>query len=101
MNIISWYTFTLLSQNFQIFNLYDINPLTTNTYKWTFCNRNVTLFSIYLDKLLGILRASNVGCRYGNHYMGAFCYADDISLLSPTVSSLQDMLKICERYNDK
>ena len=60
-----------------------------------------TLFSIYLDKLLGILRASNVGCRYGNHYMGAFCYADDISLLPPTVSGLQDMLKICERYADK
>ena len=25
-----------------------------------------TLFSIYLDKLLGILRTSYVGCRYGN-----------------------------------
>ena len=62
---------------------------------------SLTLFSIYLDKLLGILRASNVGCRYGNHYMGAFCYADDISLLLPTVSGLQDMLKICERYADK
>ena len=37
-----------------------------------------TLFSIYLDKLLGILRTSNVGCRYGNQYMGAFSYADDI-----------------------
>ena len=60
-----------------------------------------TLFSIYLDKLLGILRASNVGCRCGNHYMGALCYADDISLLSLTVSCLQDMLKICERYADK
>ena len=35
-----------------------------------------TLFSIYLDKLLGMLRASNVGCRYGYHYMGALCYAD-------------------------
>ena len=33
--------------------------------------------------------------------MGASCYADDISLLSPTVSGLQDMLKICERYADK
>ena len=33
--------------------------------------------------------------------MGTFCYADDISLLSPTVSGLQDMLKICERYADK
>ena len=49
-----------------------------------------TLFSIYLDKLLRILRKSNVGWHYGNHYMGAFCYADDISLLSPTVSALQD-----------
>ena len=47
-----------------------------------------TLFSIYLDKLLGILRASNNGCRYVNHFMGAFCYTDDISLLSPTVSGL-------------
>ena len=60
-----------------------------------------TLFSIYLDKFLGILRASNVGCRHGNHYMGAFCYADDISLQSPTVSGLQDMLKLCECYDDK
>ena len=31
---------------------------------------------------------------------GMFCYADDISLLSPTVSGLHDMLKICERYVD-
>ena len=33
--------------------------------------------------------------------MGAFCYADDTCLPSPTVSGLQDMLKICERYVDK
>ena len=46
MNIISWYTITLLSQYFQIFNLYDINPLTTNTYKWTFYNRNVIQYTV-------------------------------------------------------
>ena len=50
-----------------------------------------TLFRIYLDKLLRILRTSNVGYRYGNQYMGAFCYVDDISLLLPTVSDF----KIC------
>ena len=33
--------------------------------------------------------------------MGAFCSADNICLLSPIVSGLQDMLKICERYADK
>ena len=46
MDIISWYTITLLSQNFQIFNLYDINPLTTNTYEWTFYNRNVMQYTV-------------------------------------------------------
>ena len=46
MNIISWYKITLLSQYFQIFNLYDINPLTTNTYKWTFYNRNVIQYTV-------------------------------------------------------
>ena len=38
-----------------------------------------TLFSVYLNKLIEILRSSNIGCRYGNHYIGVYCYADDIS----------------------
>ena len=28
------------------------------------------LFSIYLNDLIDVLRSSNIGCRYGNHYMG-------------------------------
>ena len=44
------------------------------------------LFSIYLNDLIDVLRSSNIGCRYGNHYMGVYCYADDIGLLSPTLS---------------
>ena len=35
-----------------------------------------TLFSVYIDKLIELLRKSNVGCRYGSQYMGAYCYAD-------------------------
>ena len=54
-----------------------------------------TLFSIYLDKLLGMLRTANVGCRYGNRYMREFCYADSTSLLSLTVSGLQDNVSTC------
>ena len=42
------------------------------------------LFSVYLNKLIKILRKCNIGCRYRNHYMGDNCYADDLSLLSPT-----------------
>ena len=30
--------------------------------------------------------------------MGVYCYADDSSLLSPTYTGLQEMLKNCERY---
>ena len=30
--------------------------------------------------------------------MGDYYYADDITLLSPTYTGLQEMLKICERY---
>ena len=56
------------------------------------------LFSVYLNKLVEILRKCNIGFRYGNYYMGVYCYADDLSLLSPTFTGLQEMLKICELY---
>ena len=51
-----------------------------------------TLFSIYLNDLIDVLRSSNIGCRYGNHYMGVYCYADDIGLLSPTLSGLKEIM---------
>ena len=60
--------------------------------------RSPTLFSIYLNDLVDVLRSSNIGCRYGLHYLGAYCYADDIDLLSPTLSGLKEMLKLCEDY---
>ena len=36
-----------------------------------------------------VLRSSNIGCRYGNNYMSVYCYADDIGLLSPSLSGLK------------
>ena len=30
--------------------------------------------------------------------MGVYCYADDLSLLSPTFEGLREMLPICELY---
>ena len=30
--------------------------------------------------------------------MGVYCYADDIGLLSPTLSGLKERLKLCEDY---
>ena len=30
--------------------------------------------------------------------MGVYCYADDLSLVSPTFTGLRETLKICEFY---
>ena len=32
--------------------------------------------------------------------MGVYCYADDISLLSPCFTGLKDILNICEDFAD-
>ena len=52
------------------------------------------LYSVYVDNLIKILRDSKIGCMYNNEYMGIFTYADDISLLCPTLSGIQNMLHI-------
>ena len=33
--------------------------------------------------------------------MGVFCYADDLSLLSPSFTGIKEMLKTCEDYTMK
>ena len=50
------------------------------------------LFTVYMDELLTKLRKLSVGCFLGTEYAGALCYADDLMLLSPTVSALKKML---------
>ena len=44
---------------------------------------SLNLFRVYLNKLIKILRKCIIGCKYENHYMGVYCYADDLNLLSP------------------
>lgn len=56
------------------------------------------LYSVYVDNLIKQLRNSNIGCKYKNEYMGFYGYADDISLLCPTLTGIQYMLDICENY---
>ena len=56
------------------------------------------LFSVYIDGLLTRLKASGLGCYVGNHYCGSLGYADDITLMSPTLNGLKEMLNICNLY---
>ena len=59
------------------------------------------LFGIYMDNLIKRLKDSNIGCKIGNNYVGVFCYADDLTLISPTLTGLKCMLSICENYADE
>ena len=56
------------------------------------------LFSVYLDDLLKELRDKGLGCHIGGWWFGACGFADDLILLAPVRSVLQEMVKICEQY---
>ena len=54
------------------------------------------LFCFYMNDLFGELQRSKSGCMIGNYYAGVHSYADDLLLLSPSRSGLQEMVEICE-----
>ena len=55
-------------------------------------------YSLYIDDLLEKLKLNGIGCHMGHHFVGAFGYADDLILLSPSLTGLMNMIKICEDY---
>ncbi|KAL0867445.1 hypothetical protein ABMA27_008232 [Loxostege sticticalis] len=57
-----------------------------------------TLFNIYLNGLIEELSSAGVGCSVDGHFVNNISYADDMVLLSPSVSALKTLLSICERY---
>ena len=50
---------------------------------------------MYIDKLLVILRTSGIECHIGSAYIGALSYADDITLLCPSIRGLNEMIVLC------
>ena len=52
------------------------------------------LFSIYIDEVLDILEASSLGCFTNYRCVNSFLYADDLILISPSVTGLQDLLSL-------
>ncbi len=47
------------------------------------------LFAVYVDGLFHKLKKSGVGC---------LLFADDVTLLFPTIKGLKKMIAICEQY---
>ena len=56
------------------------------------------LFCFYMDKLFSLLKSSGSGCKLGHYYAGVHGYADDLLLLCPSRSGLQEMLDIANQY---
>ena len=53
------------------------------------------LFAIFVDNILVKLKLSGLGCRIHGVFINAIMYADDLLLLSISVSDLHSMVNIC------
>ena len=47
--------------------------------------------------LIQLLKSSGLGCRY--NIFGCLCYADDIILISHSVTVMQTMLDLCDVFS--
>ena len=56
------------------------------------------LFAVYMDDLINRLELSKLGCNIDGIYLGCLLYADDIILLSQSVTTMQSMLDICGQF---
>ena len=56
------------------------------------------LFSIYIDEMLTRLRMSGFGCMFGHKYYCPVGYANDISLVAPSIYALNKMCYICLEF---
>ena len=53
------------------------------------------LFSVYVNSVIEILSKCSLGCSIGLTYLGVIMYADDLLLISGSVSNLQKMIDKC------
>ncbi|XP_063545716.1 uncharacterized protein LOC134753707 [Cydia strobilella] len=58
------------------------------------------LFCLYVDELIAGLSNTYAGCSIDGQMVNNISYADDMVLLSPSVSALRDLLRMCETYAD-
>ena len=56
------------------------------------------LFNIYINNVIKSVSQSKVGCKLGIFSSNIIAYADDLVVLAPSVSALQNLLNIC--YNE-
>ena len=56
------------------------------------------IFTVYINDLFILLRKAGIGCHINNHFLAAIMFADDLALIAPTRSAMQQLISICESY---
>ena len=56
------------------------------------------LFNVYMDDLTIALNKCNTGCVIGSTTINHLMYADDLVILSPSVSGLSELMQVCALY---
>ena len=56
------------------------------------------LFAIYVDDLIRLLRSKGIGCHMIEMFVACLFFADDLCLISPTKSTMQELLDVCQKY---
>ena len=59
-----------------------------------------TYVPVFLDNIIDKVVSSNVGCYMSVQCLCIIVYADDILLISPTVTSLQQLVNMCQYEYD-
>jgi len=54
-----------------------------------------SLFNVYADTLISNIVSSRSGCHVNQYCMACVMYADDLLLLSASVTGLQELINIC------
>jgi len=54
-----------------------------------------SLFNIFINLFVVQLRQLDIGCHINSLFIGCLLYADDMLLICPSVSGLQNMLDLC------
>ena len=55
-------------------------------------------YCLYVDDLIAKIHELNIGCHVKEICTSALLYADDMTLLAPSMKGLQRLLKCCETY---
>ena len=59
------------------------------------------LFNIYVNTLSVSLNEKYIGCCLNGKVVNHLYYADDLVLVSPTASAMNELLRVCEQFSEK